>query len=150
MPRDEKGHRRPRSNIESIVTGLVIGGGFIAWWAFNGHADWALIGAFFGGLLPVSRGVSGLITARGAAPGVKRLGEKERSLENERAVLQMARNSGGRLTPGLVALDCSMSVEEAERVLDGLVKKGHSSMMVRDDGRIEYEFSEFLPALPQH
>jgi hypothetical protein len=40
-----------------------------------------------------------------------------------------------------------MSVETAERVLDGLAKKGHASMRVRDDGRIEYEFSEFMTSI---
>ena len=44
----------------------------------------------------------------------------------------------------MVALDCDMSVEEAERVLDDLAKKGHASMRVREDGRIEYEFAEFF------
>ncbi len=41
-----------------------------------------------------------------------------------------------------------MGIDEAERVLDGLVKNGHASMRVREDGRIEYEFSEFLPRDP--
>ena len=38
-----------------------------------------------------------------------------------------------------------MTVEEAERALDSLAKKGHAAVRIRDDGRIEYEFSEFLP-----
>jgi hypothetical protein len=140
---------RPKSNVESLITGLVVGGGFIAFWAFGGHAIWALFGALFGGLLPAARGLSGMIAARGAAPAAKKIGERERGLENERSVLRIAREKGGRLTPSLVALDCDMGIEESERVLDGLVKKGHASMRVRDDGRIEYEFSEFMdPALP--
>jgi hypothetical protein len=147
MPRNRD---RPRSHAESLVTGLVVGGGFIAFWALGGHQVWALLGALFGGLLPAARGLSGMIAARGAAPAARRLGERERALENERAVLRTAREKGGRLTPALVALDCSMSIEEAERVLDGLARKGHSTVQVRDDGRIEYEFSEFLPPADGH
>jgi hypothetical protein len=137
--------RGPKSNIESLVTGLVLGSGFAAFWAFGGHQTWALIAAFFAGIMPAARGLSGMIASRAQAPSAKKLGDKERTAESERAVLRIARDRGGRLTPALVALDCDMGVEEAEAVLDGLAKKGHASMRVRDDGRIEYEFSEFLP-----
>jgi len=141
MPRK----RRPRSHAESLVTGLLVGGGFMAFWALGGHQLWALFGASFGGLLPAARGVAGMIEARSSAPAAKKISERERAVENERSVLGLARQRGGRLTPALVALDCPMGIEEAESVLDGLVKNGHASMRVRDDGRIEYEFSEFLP-----
>jgi hypothetical protein len=135
--------------MESLVTGLVVGGGFVAFWAFGGHQVWALFAALFAGLLPAARGLSGLIAARGSAPAIKKLGERERALENERSVLRIAREKGGRLTPALVALDCDMGMEEAERVLDGLARKGHASLQVREDGRIEYEFTEFMnPGLP--
>jgi hypothetical protein len=140
--------RRPKSNVESLVTGLVVGTGFMALWAFGGeHPVWAIFAAVFAGLLPAARGLSGLIASRTSAPAAKRLGEKEKAAEGERAVLRAARDRGGRLTPALVALECDMSVEEAEGILDGLAKKGHASMRVRDDGRIEYEFTEFLPQL---
>ena len=139
---------RPRSRAESLITGLAVGGGFMAFWALGGHQAWALFGAFFGGLLPAARGIAGMIEARGTAPAARKASERERALENERSVLGLARGKGGRLTPALVALDCDMGIDEAERVLDGLVKNGHASMRVREDGRIEYEFSEFLPRDP--
>jgi len=145
--------RRPRSNLETLITGLVLGGGFAAVWAFGGHPAWAIFAALFAGLLPAARGASGLIAQRSAARALepqKRQSEAEKALENERAVLKAARDQGGRLTPALVALDCDMSIEEAERVLDGLASKGHASLRVREDGRLEYEFSEFqgLPPPP--
>jgi hypothetical protein len=139
--------RRPKSNIESLITGLVVGGGFVAFWAFGGHQTWALFGALFAGLLPAARGISGLIAARGEArldSPAKKLREQEKTLDHERAILQIAREHGGRLTPALVALDCDMGIAEAERVLDDLAKRGHASVNVRNDGRLEYEFSEFL------
>ncbi len=55
---------RPRSRAESLITGLAVGGGFMAFWALGGHQAWALFGAFFGGLLPAARGIAGMIEAR--------------------------------------------------------------------------------------
>jgi hypothetical protein len=88
-----------------------------------------------------------MIASRANAPAAKKLGERAKAAEHERSILRIARDRGGRLTPALVALDCDMGVEEAERILDGLAKKGHASMQVREDGRVEYEFSEFMSAL---
>jgi hypothetical protein len=138
--------RRPKSNVESLVTGLVVGSGALAYWFLAPGVKpwWIMAIALFGGILPAARGLSGMIAARSSAPAAKRLGDKERAAESERSVLRLARDRGGRLTPALVALDCDMSVEEAERVLDGLAKKGHATLRVRDEGRVEYEFSEFL------
>jgi hypothetical protein len=147
---DRNRNRKPKTNVESLVTGLVVGSGFIAFYLFGGHQAWAIFAALFAGLLPASRGLSGMIAARANAPAEKKLGERERAAESEKSVLRIARDRGGRLTPALVALDCDLGVEEAERVLDGLAKKGHASMRVRDDGRVEYEFSEFLPAIEDH
>jgi hypothetical protein len=138
------GGKRPKSNVEALVTGLVIGGGFMAFWAFGGHQPWALVAAFFAGALPAARGLSGIIAQRAEAPAARRLGAKEKAAETERAILRIARDRGGRITPAIVALDCDIGVEEAEAALDGLAKKGHASLRVRDDGRVEYEFSEFL------
>jgi hypothetical protein len=136
--------RRQKSGAESLISGLVVGAGFVAFWALGGHAAWALFVAVFAGLLPAARGLSKMIASRAAEPAARRISEKELAAENERSVLRIARDRGGRLTPSLVALDCELSVEEAERVLDDLAKKGHASMRVREDGRIEYEFSEFM------
>jgi hypothetical protein len=142
--------RRPRTNTEMLVTGLVAGGGFMAYWAFGGHQDWAIFAALFAGVLPAARGLTGLVAARRSAPALQKQAESERALETERSVLRVAREKGGRLTPALVALDCEIGMDEAERVLDGLARKGHASLQVREDGRIEYEFSEFMqPLLPR-
>ena len=139
--------RRPRTNLESLVTGLVIGSGALAYWLFApGEKPWWIIAvAVFGGILPAARGLSGMIAARASAPGAKKMSDRQKAAENEKAVLRLARDRGGRLTPSLVALDCDLSVAEAEQVLESLAKQGHTTMRVRDDGRIEYEFSEFVP-----
>jgi hypothetical protein len=141
--------KRPKSSLEMLITGLVIGSVALAYWLFapgsRGDQWWVLAMAVFAGFLPASRGLAGMISARAQAPAAKKLGERERAAGNERSVLKVARDHGGRLTPALVALDCDMDVAEAEAILDGLAKKGHASMRVREDGRVEYEFSEFMP-----
>ena len=141
--------RRPKTDVESFVTGLVVGGGALAYWFLApGEKPWWIIAiAVFAGLLPAARGLSGIISARASAPAAKKLDDRAKSAEAEKTALRMARDRGGRLTPSLMALDCDMSVEEAEAVLEGLAKKGHAAMRVRDDGRIEYEFAEFLPSI---
>ena len=58
MGKDEKMDpgKRQKTAVESLITGLVVGGGFLAFWALGGHAVWALFAAVFGGLLPAARG----------------------------------------------------------------------------------------------
>ena len=136
---------RGRSPVESLVTGLVVAAGSAAFWFFNRHTWWIGLIFLFGGLMPVARGLRGIIAGRIDAPRQKRLNDKERSAENERTILKIAASRGGRVTPSLVVLESGLSLEEAERALDVMSGKGHASMQVRDDGRVEYEFSEFLP-----
>jgi hypothetical protein len=143
--------REGKGAAESLISGLVLAAVFLGFWAFAGHPAWALLVAVFAGVLPASRGLSGLVASRAerkaleAKSAAPRLDAKSAAARGEKAVLRIARDKGGRVTPSLVALDTDLSVEEAERVLDDLAKKGHASMVVREDGRIEYEFSEFLP-----
>lgn len=153
----DKGRRK--TPVEAAVTGLVIGGAFVAWWAFapGGREHWWLLAmALFMGLMPAARGLSSLIAERSAiaqARAARKLADREASRAGghggaasaERTILRLASERGGRLTPSLVVLGSDMTIEEAERALDALTKKGHAAMRVRDDGRIEYEFSEFLP-----
>jgi hypothetical protein len=149
MPRDrERGPGgRSKTPVESLVTGLAIALGFVGFWAFGGHQTWALFAALFGGVLPASRGFTRIIEARAErrrleAPARKPSPQDEAHIE--KTVLRVARDHGGRVTPSLVALESEFSVERAERVLEDLTRNGHASMRVREDGRIEYEFIEFI------
>jgi hypothetical protein len=139
---------RQKSSLESFITGLVIGGSALAYWLLvPGQKPWWILAvAFFAGFLPAARGLSGMIASRAALPAAKRLGERERAAEREKTIIRIASRNDGRVTPSLVVLESDISVEEAERALDDLAKKGHAAMRVRDDGRIEYEFSEFMSA----
>jgi predicted HTH transcriptional regulator len=82
--------------------------------------------------------------------GKKRIGEssettqKQRTVDKEKQILAVAQKERGKITPSLVALKTSLSIEEAEQVLQDLVRRGHASMEVLGDGRIEYRFPEFM------
>ncbi len=129
--------------VEAILTGIIIAVAGTVYWRFNPQAWWMVFPVVFGGAIPVSKGIRRLIAARVNKPKPSRLTESEKASENERTVLRIAQAQSGIVTPSLIVLNSTLSLEEAERILDGLTKKGHAGMRVLDDGRINYEFSEF-------
>ena len=46
-----------------------------------------------------------------------------------------------------VALKTELSIQEAEKKLDEMAQNGYTQMQIRENGRIEYEFPEFMPRL---
>ncbi|MCP4403679.1 MAG: TM2 domain-containing protein [bacterium] len=62
----------------------------------------------------------------------------------EAQILQLARRFHGRLTPVELASNSNLSLEESDKALEELVRKGHAEMDVTDSGSIVYEFSGFL------
>ena len=61
----------------------------------------------------------------------------------EKTILRMARKNGGSVTPGEVAIDGDLSVEQARKELDLLAKTGMAEIRVRESGVIVYYFPEF-------
>ncbi len=74
------------------------------------------------------RGIAGLVEDRSRRPLEKDLKEKE-------LLEALARN--GEVTAALAALETSLSVSEADRMLSALAKEGHVEVRVRD-GRLAY------------
>jgi hypothetical protein len=142
---DRRRARRGKSSMEKILSGAAIAVAFSVFWYLNPQHMWPIFAILFAGVFPAVRGVQGLIAERADTPKPKKLGAKERVVENERTVLRIARSRAGRITPSLVVLDSDMNLDEAETTLADLTKKGHASMRISDDGRIDYEFTEFLP-----
>ena len=129
------------SGWDSVITGFVIAAVFGFIYLRSGSWVW-LFPAMFGGVLPMLDGGRKVLAEQKRRPS-PRVAEKQRTEEMEREVLRLARDRGGVLTPGLVALETSLSIADAERVLDGMASRGYAGMEVRDNGRIEYEFAEF-------
>jgi hypothetical protein len=74
------------------------------------------------------RGIAGLIEDRSRRP-------VERDLKEKELLEALARN--GEITAALAALETSLSVSEADRMLSALAKEGHVEVRARD-GRLAY------------
>ena len=138
--RAERRLRKERKQAEGeLASGLVFSAVFGALLLFQGGWFW-IFPLAFAGALPA---VKGLLALRrfGSSPTLRGPAPPDPQTE----VLKIARQQSGRVTPALVAVDSALSVAEAERALDEMVRGGHAAMVVADDGRVEYEFREFLP-----
>jgi hypothetical protein len=62
----------------------------------------------------------------------------------EKVILRTAKKNGGVATPGEVALEGDIPIEEAKKALERLVSGGFADIRVRKSGAIVYVFTEFL------
>jgi TM2 domain-containing membrane protein YozV len=61
----------------------------------------------------------------------------------EKVILRTAKKNNGVATPGEVALEGDIPIDEAKKALEKLVTEGFAEMRVRKSGTIVYVFSEF-------
>jgi hypothetical protein len=125
-------------------TGLIIAGsGFtlLCGWFMITQKD-ALWGvpAMLAGVLPIVEGARRLASDRRDV----RASQHAEELAAEKQILRAARDHGGRLSAVSAALRTSLSIEAAEKVLEGFAKTGHAVMNITLDGRIEFEFPDLL------
>jgi len=85
------------------------------------------------GVLPL---VGGVILYR----RVRRTVARRQREEREAAVLRVARDRGGVVSPVDVAADCGLSLEHAQEILDELHRRGFNEMDVSDTGVVVYRF----------
>jgi hypothetical protein len=64
----------------------------------------------------------------------------------ENRILQLAEAKGCRLTVGMVALHCRLSIAESREALERMALQGAATPVVEDDGGIAYDFSDLLPS----
>ncbi len=62
----------------------------------------------------------------------------------EHSILRAAKKNGGLVTPGEVALEADITMEEARNALEKLAAAGHAEMRVRSSGVVVYVFNEFV------
>ena len=143
MSHDSSGHHRSSSR-GSIATGLVFTAAFGIAWAVTGL--WFFVFPFvFAGVLPLVNGLLALPRGRGEAS--RRAAPDAALASREKQVLQAARDEKGIVTPTVVALKTELSIQEAEKMLEEMARKGYALMRVTESGRLEYEFPEFVPRL---
>jgi TM2 domain-containing membrane protein YozV len=62
----------------------------------------------------------------------------------ERAILRVAKENKGVISPSDVALAGNMTLDEARKNLDAMVSKGYAEMRVRKSGTIVYTLPEMM------
>jgi hypothetical protein len=138
-------HRRRKSAEASLTSGIIFTAAFGVAWAVTGIV-WLAIPMLFAGVMPMVEGVRRLVAARHSRPVV---GERSKPsvASVEKQILLTAKEERGVVTPALIALKTDLSIQEAEKKLDEMARNGYTMMQVRENGRIEYEFPEFIPRL---
>ena len=61
----------------------------------------------------------------------------------EKTILRVAHDNGGFVTPGEVALEGDLTVDEARKLLEKMAAAGNAEMRVRASGVVVYFFPEF-------
>lgn len=79
-----------------------------------------------------------------AGPPAPEAPSEERTTQ-EREILQLARQHEGELTVGDVAINTSLSLDEARQVLDQLAFRSFCSKQVIPNGAVLYHFPDFRP-----
>jgi hypothetical protein len=129
---------------KSIITGaallLVFGTLFMTrpqewWWIFP---------AVFAGAIPLLEGLRRAVFGKRGSKDSR----LQKEADSEKQILRAAHEAGGRLTASAAALKTSLTIKEAQGILERMAKEGHAVMNVTREGLVEFEFPEFLPRLP--
>lgn len=137
--------RRRRSAEASLTSGIIFTVAFGIAWSVTGW--WFFIfPLLFAGIMPMVEGIRRLVSARYSKPIAAE--PKAKSVASvEKQILRAAKEEKGIVTPALIALKTELSIQEAEKKLEEMAQYGYTVMQVRESGRIEYEFPEFMPRL---
>ncbi|MBN2444545.1 MAG: hypothetical protein JXJ04_24500 [Spirochaetales bacterium] len=105
---------------------------------------WA-VGSFFTGLIPsivllfLGKKKTVLI-----AETIQKQVKEADSRKVERAILAFAKENKGYVSVSNAALEAGITMEEAQKVMDELVKKGFAQLEVKSSGILMYVFQDFL------
>jgi ABC-type Fe3+-siderophore transport system permease subunit len=138
---DRQMWRMNRTPIGSIIAGAAFTAVFGALFLIRGGEYWWLFPAMFAGVLPMIGGVLRLFRTRKSG----RDAHTEREADVEKQVLRAAQEQGGKLTAALTALRTSLTIKEAQSLLERMAKEGHAVMNVTREGTLEFEFPDFFP-----
>ncbi|NIK72713.1 hypothetical protein FHS56_000199 [Thermonema lapsum] len=75
------------------------------------------------------------------------LNKLKKGVLSDEQIVRFARIKGGVITPAELALETSLTVEEAEERLMKLHSKGFNEIKVSDKGFVVYDFHHVLPSL---
>lgn len=122
----------PGCSVPLAAFGLICTGSMIAK-ALEADGDVVsdLIGAAVFGVAPLMTGVT-LLLRRAAHQ------KRDALQQREERILRAAQAHGGLLTPAIVALDGSLTLEEARDQLETMVRQGDAEILPMDDGTIRF------------
>ncbi len=112
-------------------------------WLVFGANFW-IFPMVFAGIIPCIRGGVRFFTGRSLPFRTQRQLPEKSSGSLERQILSVAKSENGKITPAVVALNSNVTLEQAEKTLEDMVKRGYASMEVRESGTVEYVFHEFM------
>jgi hypothetical protein len=136
--------KKDRNPVQEIISGFAMTAVFVLLWSMNRSPIWVLLGVFLG-VLPMLEGFSRYSAGRlQDSPGRDPAASDQDVSRKEKELLNAARRLGGVVTPAIIAVETSLSLEQAEEILQRLAGKGYTDMRVTESGRIEYIFPEFL------
>ena len=121
----------------SIISGAVFTVAFGIVWYTTKQWYW-VFPTLFAGLLPAVKGLQRFISERANS------NKEPDEAVAEKVVLRLAKDQNGIITPAMIALSTELTIEQAEKMLEKLAGKGYASMQVTEDGRVQYEFPEFI------
>ena len=127
---------------DEFITGLVIA--VVFGFLFLSRGSIWIFPFIFIGIMPALRGLSRM-RKRDPQIGEQWQEDKLSLVAKEKKILSVAASEGGKVTPAIVALKTTLSIEEAENILSDLTRRGYASMEINQAGRIEYHFPEFMP-----
>ncbi len=134
--------RRRRSGGEEFIGGATLIAVFGLLYISTHQSFW-LFPLCFAGIPPLIRGIQRIYARRALMREQRAQVPQRTDATLTKEILRVAQANGGRITPAVVTLNSTLSLEEAERLLQELASKGYAAMNVTDSGRIEYEFPEF-------
>jgi hypothetical protein len=141
-----RSYQKKRKSAEaSLTSGIVFTIAFGIAWSVTGW--WFFVfPLLFAGVMPMIEGIRRLASARYSKPALRSPG-KPSVASVDKQILLAAKEENGVVTPALIALKTDLSIQEAEKKLDEMAQNGYTMMQIRENGRIEYEFPEFMPRL---
>jgi len=107
-------------------------------------AGWA-VGSFFTALVP---SIVLLFLGKKKEKLLKEASEERMAAKEDRrieqAILSCAKQNKGYVKVSIVAMEANITMEEAQKELDELVKKGFARMDVEESGVLRYSFPDFM------
>jgi hypothetical protein len=136
-----------KRGFDQFIGGAAVTAVFGILWLTLHWGWWVIFPIVFGGLLPMINGIQRMFREN-ASRRESRSQPDRLQTGREKEILRLAQEQKGVLSPAVVALHSSLSIDEADQFLGDFAKRGVARIEVGEGGRVSYEFPDFLPPGP--